>query len=169
MWPMPLSAPVAHRSVSTGRPDSACSVIGVMKRQAAAVITTSTRDAGLDEEAREFGGLVRGDAAGEAQHDAVEGKRQGRSSSGRRMVRLWSEVYTALELAPALAGPGTTGGEGAMRVGERNAGDRPRERLLARGADALSDAELVSLLLGHGVAGAAPSTSPARCWRASGR
>ena len=40
-----------------------------------------------------------------------------------------------------------------MRVGERNAGDRPRERLLARGADALSDAELVSLLLGHGVAG----------------
>jgi DNA repair protein RadC len=40
-----------------------------------------------------------------------------------------------------------------MRVGERNAGDRPRERLLSRGADALSDAELLSLLVGHGVAG----------------
>jgi DNA repair protein RadC len=40
-----------------------------------------------------------------------------------------------------------------MGAGERSAGDRPRERLLSRGAGALSDAELLSLLLGHGVAG----------------
>jgi DNA repair protein RadC len=40
-----------------------------------------------------------------------------------------------------------------MRAGERSAGDRPRERLLSRGAGALSDAELLSLLLGQGVAG----------------
>jgi DNA repair protein RadC len=40
-----------------------------------------------------------------------------------------------------------------MRAGERSTGDRPRERLLSRGAGALSDAELLSLLLGHGVAG----------------
>ena len=80
-----VGAAMAHRSVSTGRPDSACSVIGVTKRQAAAVITTSTRDARLDEEARELGGLVRGDAAGEAEHDA--GERNGRG--GHRPVGGW--------------------------------------------------------------------------------
>ncbi len=42
MWPIPLSAPDCHRSVSTGRPDSACSVSGATKRQAAAVMQTST-------------------------------------------------------------------------------------------------------------------------------
>jgi DNA repair protein RadC len=40
-----------------------------------------------------------------------------------------------------------------MRTATAGAGDRPRERLHARGAGALSDAELLSLLLGHGVAG----------------
>ena len=33
------------------------------------------------------------------------------------------------------------------------AGERPREKLLARGADALSDAELLAILLRHGVRG----------------
>jgi DNA repair protein RadC len=32
-------------------------------------------------------------------------------------------------------------------------GERPREKLLARGADALSDAELLAILLRHGVRG----------------
>ena len=39
---MPLSEPDCHMSVRTGRPDSACSVSGVTKRQAAAVMQTST-------------------------------------------------------------------------------------------------------------------------------
>ena len=40
-----------------------------------------------------------------------------------------------------------------MRAAAAGAADRPRERLHVRGAAALSDAELLSLLLGHGVAG----------------
>ena len=40
-----------------------------------------------------------------------------------------------------------------MRAGTAGAGDRPRERLHARGTGALSDAELLSLVLGPGVAG----------------
>jgi len=40
-----------------------------------------------------------------------------------------------------------------MRIQEWPRGERPRERLLARGAAALSDAELVSLLLRTGAAG----------------
>jgi len=39
-----------------------------------------------------------------------------------------------------------------MRIGERPENERPRERLLARGAAALSDAELVALLLRTGTA-----------------
>ena len=42
MWPIAFAAPVSHRSVSTGWPDSACSVIGAMNRVAPEVITTST-------------------------------------------------------------------------------------------------------------------------------
>ena len=37
-----LDTLASHRSVCTGWPESACSVTGVMKRQAAAVITTRT-------------------------------------------------------------------------------------------------------------------------------
>ncbi len=40
-----------------------------------------------------------------------------------------------------------------MSISEWPAGERPRERLLARGAGALSDAELLAVLLGNGVRG----------------
>jgi DNA repair protein RadC len=40
-----------------------------------------------------------------------------------------------------------------MRIQERTHAERPRERLLARGAGALSDAELIALLLRTGVTG----------------
>lgn len=40
-----------------------------------------------------------------------------------------------------------------MSISEWPAGERPRERLLARGAGALSDAELLAVLLGTGVRG----------------
>lgn len=40
-----------------------------------------------------------------------------------------------------------------MRVKDLPAKDRPRERLLARGAEALADRELLALLLGSGVVG----------------
>ena len=73
MWPIALSAPDCHRSVSTGRPDSAWNVDGGDEPRAASVSTTSTSDALLDEQAHELGRLVRGDAAGDAEHDAVSG------------------------------------------------------------------------------------------------
>ena len=40
-----------------------------------------------------------------------------------------------------------------MSISDWPAGERPRERLLARGAGALSDAELLAVLLGNGVRG----------------
>ena len=40
-----------------------------------------------------------------------------------------------------------------MSISNWPRGERPREKLLARGADALSDAELLALLLGTGLAG----------------
>jgi DNA repair protein RadC len=40
-----------------------------------------------------------------------------------------------------------------MSISEWPAGERPRERLLARGAGSLSDAELLAVLLGNGVRG----------------
>ncbi len=45
------------------------------------------------------------------------------------------------------------GANAPVRVGERSPGDRPRERLLAQGPEALSDAELLALLLRTGTAG----------------
>ena len=41
-----------------------------------------------------------------------------------------------------------------LKIREMPAGDRPRERLAARGASALSDAELIAILLSTGVPGA---------------
>src|SRR5690606_11849724 len=46
----------------------------------------------------------------------------------------------------------TTQGEG-MSIREWPAQERPREKLLQRGAAVLSDAELMAVLLGSGVAG----------------
>jgi len=40
-----------------------------------------------------------------------------------------------------------------VRIRDIPEGDRPRERLLNRGAESLSDRELLALLLGAGVAG----------------
>ena len=73
-------APEAHRSVSTGRPDSAWNVIGVDEARRGVGHHDVDGDAGLDEQARELGGLVRGDAAGHAEHDAGE---RGRAAGGK--------------------------------------------------------------------------------------
>ena len=48
----------------------------------------------------------------------------------------------------------TPPGPKAGRLGELSPADRPREKLVARGADALTDEELVAILLGTGRAGA---------------
>ena len=48
----------------------------------------------------------------------------------------------------------TAGGPAAGRLAELAPEDRPRERLVARGAESLSDEELVAVLLGTGRAGA---------------
>ena len=42
MWPMLSGTRGSHMSVKTGLLESACSVAGVMKRQAASVMTTRT-------------------------------------------------------------------------------------------------------------------------------
>ena len=47
----------------------------------------------------------------------------------------------------------TAGGPKAGRLAELPPEDRPREKLVARGADALTDEELVAILLGTGRAG----------------
>lgn len=53
-----------------------------------------------------------------------------------------------------------------MRIADMHPTERPRERLLARGAEALSDAELLAILLRSGYAGRGLSgvTRPPR-WR----
>ena len=48
---------------------------------------------------------------------------------------------------------GALNGSGGLTIREWPAGERPREKLLTRGADALSDAELLALLLGSGIPG----------------
>ena len=48
---------------------------------------------------------------------------------------------------------GRSKGRGGMNIREWPAEERPREKLLQRGATALSDAELLAVLLGSGVAG----------------
>jgi DNA repair protein RadC len=51
------------------------------------------------------------------------------------------------------AAPGPDGNGGALTIREWPESERPREKLLARGAHALSDAELLALLLGSGIPG----------------
>src|ERR1700677_4712791 len=48
---------------------------------------------------------------------------------------------------------GILSGSGALTIREWPESERPREKLLARGAHALSDAELLALLLGSGIPG----------------
>lgn len=48
---------------------------------------------------------------------------------------------------------GALNGAGALTIPEWPEAERPREKLLDRGADALSDAELLALLLGSGIPG----------------
>ena len=124
----------SHRSVSTGLPDSACSVTGVMKRQAAAVITTSTRDAGLDEAGARVRRPCRRRCRRSGRARCGRGERQGRSSSGRRMVRL---LVRSLHCPRARTGARRAGhdGRGGGRCGLANGtpSERPRERLLRAG------------------------------------
>src|SRR6185437_8211649 len=50
-------------------------------------------------------------------------------------------------------GTGALNGASALTIREWPEGERPREKLLGRGAHALSDAELLALLLGSGIPG----------------
>src|SRR5918999_6223939 len=54
---------------------------------------------------------------------------------------------------PPLRGKDSKGKDGGMAISQWAAEERPRERLLASGAGALSDAELVAVLLRSGVRG----------------
>lgn len=60
-----------------------------------------------------------------------------------------------MERTAATAGgqAGTLNGAGAFPIREWPEAERPREKLLKRGAHALSDAELLALLLGSGIPG----------------
>ena len=105
------SVDVAHRVVGAGVPQvgqrpvvrtAPGTSIGVTKRVAASVITTSTAMPCLDEQARELRGLVRGDAAGDAEHHAFKartcrcGLRRSWTVSPDKLMFPWTkEVYTA--------------------------------------------------------------------------
>ena len=57
---------------------------------------------------------------------------------------------TAVDTA---SGAGSSNGGGTLPIREWPESERPREKLLKRGANALSDAELLALLLGSGIPG----------------
>lgn len=62
----------------------------------------------------------------------------------------------------------TPGRPGTGRIAELPPEDRPREKLVARGADALTDEELVAVLLGTGRAGAGVLETAREVLRGSG-
>jgi len=62
----------------------------------------------------------------------------------------------------------TPGRPGTGRIAELPPEDRPREKLVARGADALTDEELVAVLLGYGRAGAGVLETAREVLRGSG-
>ena len=145
---------MSHRSVSTGRPDSAWNVVGVTKRVAAVGHHDVDGDAGLHEQARELGGLVRGDAAGHAEHDAGErGRGAGSAMSRYREGRAPQFTLFAMDARSDAGTPGPS--VERMRDSPRQAGRRaPARAPAARGPAALTDAELVAVMLAPGSPGA---------------
>ena len=82
MWPIAASAAASHRSVRTGRPDSAWNVSGADELPRALGHHDLHLGALLAQAPDEFGALVGGDAAGDAEQDACRG-------AGAFMGRLW--------------------------------------------------------------------------------
>jgi hypothetical protein len=80
MCAMLLATRGSHWSVNTGLPESAWKVTGVTKCVAASVITTCT-GAFPDHQTEQFGRLVGGDAAGDAEYDAFSCKFHASGSS----------------------------------------------------------------------------------------
>ncbi len=169
---------MSHRSVSTGRPDSAWNVVAVTKRVAASVITTSTTIPAFTKQPRELRRLVRGDAAGDAEHDARQRRRGGpvfRRSSRDRLFGRWEvwrgEVYTprprdhpprlaSLRAAPARRVRIVVGAAHGHAARAQNG---PASACSRCGPAALTDAELLAVMLRTGVAGARRSPSRAAC------
>ena len=156
MWLMPLSASDCHRSVMH-RPAGQR-----LQRQRGDEPARRLRhahvhgDVRLDEEPRKLRGLVGGDAARQAQNQP---RKRLRVHHPRGECTCDGAEFT---LPPThtpyprrRARQSENGWEAdSMRTVVQEVSERPRERLLARGATALSDAELVALLLRTGTGGA---------------
>src|SRR5947208_12956161 len=144
MWPMPLPTPVCHRSVSTGRPVSACMVSGVMNRHAAGVITTSTVTSACTNRRASSADLYAAmppvKPSTMRDIDVVARASFIRALDGMGCAREFTLACT-IECEHAAM---------STSIAEWPVAERPRERLCARGVGALSDAELVALVLGTG-------------------
>ena len=56
-----------------------------------------------------------------------------------------------------------------LKIREMPEEERPREKLMSRGAAALTDPELIAILLRTGVVARTRSKSPARSWQSTNR
>ena len=104
-------------------------VAGVMKRQAASVITTLHVDAVLDQQPAQLGGLVGGDAAGDAQQDAVAGCVP--MSCVKSLIRKLRRVIYRQDIDGSEGiSTGDPRTRTTMGINDWPEGDRPREKLL---------------------------------------
>ena len=128
MCAIELAKLASQRSVTTGLPVSAWKVAGVTNFAPASVIATRHVHVIPLQQTRELGRLVRGNAPGHAQQDPSL------QLIGHELILpLWRRYMSMADGALA---------------------EQPRERLRARGAAALSDAELLALLVRTGARGA---------------
>src|SRR5450631_2688163 len=147
MCPIALAAPESHRSVSTGLPDSACSVIGAMNCVAARVITTSTAIPSLTSSRVSSADLY-------AAIPPVMPSTTRRT--GRAGTLIVIRLANGVGACRSLIWPETRVHRGVWRtmgIADWPQDERPRERLLKLGPGALSEAELLAIFLRTGTAG----------------
>ena len=110
--------------------------------------------AGIAQAPHQVGRLVRGDAAAHAEQEFLSvqvGTRVGHRV-GKTPRRKWRLAYL-MALRGPMPAPPARHHPAAMHIRDWPADERPREKLLARGATALSDAELLAIFLGSGLRG----------------
>src|SRR5690606_20460561 len=161
MWPIAASAAGSHSEVRTGCPDSAWKVCAPTKRCAFSVIATRTPPPASRRRRTRSAALY----AAMPPHTHSRMRRPSR----RRAVPLVGGVRPAIRATaypmarrvPAArpgrarwnAGMQTSLPRTAMHIREWPLHERPREKLVLRGASALSDAELLAIFLGSGLRG----------------
>src|SRR5581483_565283 len=152
---MPLPLPEFHRSVRTGRPESACNVSGAMNWHAAGVITTSTVMPACTNRRVSSAALY---AAMPPVSPSTTRRRGEAVSSGVGRAVDAEVIAPEFTLGPSRARaprpPEKPLRSMSVAILDWPVAERPRERLCARGVGALSDAELLAVVLGTGAGGA---------------